>query len=37
VLLLMGTSALYAFILGLLLALPVRRLCRWAVPEAYAR
>jgi rod shape-determining protein MreD len=37
VLLLMGTSALYAFILGLLLALPVRRLCRWAVPEAYTR
>ncbi len=37
VLLLMGTSALYAFILGLLLALPIRRLCRWAVPEAYAR
>ena len=24
-------------VLGLLLMLPLRRLCRWAVPEAYSR
>lgn len=31
------TSAGYALALGLLLALPLRRLCRWVVPEAYPR
>lgn len=31
------TSSGYALALGLLLALPIRRLCRWVVPEAYPR
>lgn len=31
------TAAGYALLLGLLLALPLRRLCRWVVPEAYPR
>lgn len=31
------TAAAYALVLGLLLALPLRRLCRWVVPEAYPR
>ena len=34
---LMLTSALYALVLGLILTLPLRRLCRWLVPEAYPR
>ncbi|MFZ9986842.1 MAG: rod shape-determining protein MreD [Candidatus Nanopelagicales bacterium] len=34
---LMLTSAGYALALGLVLALPLRRLCRWVVPEAYSR
>lgn len=34
---LMASSSVYALLLGLLLALPIRRLCRWAVPEAYPR
>jgi rod shape-determining protein MreD len=34
---LMASAALYALILGLLLTLPLRRLCRWAVPESYSR
>lgn len=34
---LMLTSAGYALALGLVLALPLRRLCRWVVPEAYPR
>lgn len=34
---LMLTSAGYALALGLLLGLPLRRLCRWVVPEAYPR
>ncbi len=34
---LMLTAAVYALVLGLILALPLRRLCRWAVPEAYPR
>lgn len=34
---LMISSAGYAVVLGLLLTLPLRRLCRWAVPEAYSR
>lgn len=34
---LMLSAAGYAAILGLALALPLRRLCRWAVPEAYPR
>lgn len=34
---LMVSGALYALVLGLLLMLPLRRLCRWAVPEAYPR
>jgi rod shape-determining protein MreD len=34
---LMASSAAYALALGLLLAWPVRKLCRWATPEAYAR
>lgn len=37
VVVLMATSAGYALALGLLLAVPVGRLCRWAVPEAYQR
>lgn len=31
------SAAGYALVLGLLLTLPLRRLCRWAVPEAYPR
>jgi len=34
---LMVSAAAYALVLGLLLTLPLRRLCRWAVPEAYSR
>lgn len=34
---LMLTGAGYALALGLLLGLPLRRLCRWVVPEAYPR
>lgn len=34
---LMVSGGLYALVLGLLLMLPLRRLCRWAVPEAYPR
>jgi rod shape-determining protein MreD len=34
---LMVTAAGYALALGLLLALPVGRLCRWVVPEVYPR
>lgn len=34
---LMASSAAYALVLGLILGLPVQRLCRWAVPEAYPR
>lgn len=34
---LMLTASAYALVLGLLLALPIRRLCRWVVPEAYPR
>ena len=34
---LMFSAAGYALALGLLLTLPLRRLCRWAVPEAYPR
>lgn len=37
VLALMLSAAAYALVLGLLLALPLRRLCRWVVPEAYPR
>jgi rod shape-determining protein MreD len=31
------TAAAYALVLALLLTLPLRRLCRWVVPEAYPR
>lgn len=34
---LMLSAAAYALVLGLILMLPLRRLCRWAVPEAYPR
>jgi rod shape-determining protein MreD len=34
---LMLTASAYALVLGLLLALPIRRVCRWVVPEAYPR
>ncbi len=34
---LMLSAAAYALVLGLVLMLPLRRLCRWAVPEAYPR
>lgn len=34
---LMLSSAAYSLVLGLLLMLPLRRLCRWVVPEAYSR
>lgn len=34
---LMLSAAAYALVLALLLTLPLRRLCRWAVPEAYSR
>ena len=34
---LMFSAAAYALVLGLILMLPLRRLCRWAVPEAYPR
>lgn len=34
---LMVSASGYALILGLLLTLPLRRICRWAVPEAYSR
>lgn len=34
---LMLSAAAYALVLGLILILPLRRLCRWAVPEAYPR
>ena len=34
---LMRSAAAYALVLGLILMLPLRRLCRWAVPEAYPR
>jgi rod shape-determining protein MreD len=34
---LMVSAAGYALILGLVLMLPLRRVCRWAVPEAYSR
>ena len=34
---LMFSAAAYALALGLILMLPLRRLCRWAVPEAYPR
>ena len=34
---LMLSAAAYALVLGLILMLPLRRLCRWAVPEAYSR
>ncbi len=34
---LMLSAAAYALVLGLILILPLRRLCRWAVPEAYSR
>ena len=34
---LMVSAAAYALVLGLLLTLPLRRLCRWVVPEAYSR
>lgn len=37
VIFLMLTSAGYALALGLILGLPLRRLCRWIVPEAYPR
>ena len=35
--LLMITGAGYAAVLALVLTLPIRKLCRWAVPEAYSR
>lgn len=34
---LMLSAAAYALVLGLVLMVPLRRLCRWAVPEAYPR
>jgi rod shape-determining protein MreD len=34
---LMLTAAGYALVLGLLLTVPLGRLCRWVVPEAYPR
>jgi rod shape-determining protein MreD len=37
VIFLMLTSAGYALALGLILGRPLRRLCRWIVPEAYPR
>jgi rod shape-determining protein MreD len=37
VIMLMLTAAGYALALGLILTLPLRKVCRWAVPEAYPR
>lgn len=37
VVMLMLTGAGYALVLGLALTVPLRRLCRWIVPEAYPR
>lgn len=37
VIVLMLSAAAYALVLALVLTLPLRRLCRWIVPEAYPR